>query len=78
MKNYTIPNKEEFIEVCKTSNSMSEACRNLKLPYTTFKRIAQMYGIYKPSKDTRAHVHKGGVKSKLSVVGLNNDEFPNF
>ena len=73
-----MPNKEEFIHACESSASMSEACAKLKIPYTTFKRVAQSYGVYKPSKDTRAHKHGGGVPSKLSVEGLNNGEFPNF
>ena len=49
--------KEDFIEACSNSLSMSEACSKLGIHFGTFKRYATKFECYKPNQSL-----KGGSK----------------
>ncbi len=42
--------KEKFIEVCKQNSTMTQACAELGLHFTTFKKYAQIYGCYETNQ----------------------------
>jgi len=67
-------NKEEFIEVCHNSISMRQASIKLDLPFTTFRRYAIKFEVYK--------INQGGTgvikKRRFSTEDILNGKHPNF
>lgn len=55
-----IINDEEFIQICESSNSMSEAATKLCMQYATFRNYAIKLGCFKPNQSGKG-MHKKAV-----------------
>lgn len=42
--------KEDIVNIVSKATSMRDAARKLQIPYTTFKRIAEKFNLYKPNQ----------------------------
>ena len=42
--------EEQFVEVCENSGTMMQACKEMRMQYTTFIRYAQEIGCYTPNQ----------------------------
>jgi len=69
-------NRDEFIEICRSSASMNEAAIRLNIHFNTLKRIAIKLDCY--------DVNQGGVginkswKNKIKTQDILNGEYPGF
>lgn len=68
--------EKKIIEACKKFPTMKQACESLNLPFNTFKRYAKKLGVYKTNMGGKGL--PGKERSKLTIEGLNNDEFSNY
>lgn len=55
-------NKDEFVKVCETANTMSEAANKLNMNWKTFRRYAILFNCFKTNQGG-----KGGHKQRSSV-----------
>jgi len=69
-------NQEEFVKVCESSLSMSQASAKLKLHFNTFKKYALMFGCYKTNQSGKGLNKKVEPKIKLEKIILG--EHPEF
>jgi len=69
--------KENFIEVCNNSLTMSEACRKLKLHYNTFKKYAIEFGCYKPNRGGKGQKGKSSSK-KIKTEDILEGKYPDY
>jgi hypothetical protein len=61
--------KEHFMKVCEDSLSMAEASVRLKMHFNTFKKYAQLYGVYKPNPSGKGMSKKyNGKKIPLNEI----------
>lgn len=60
--------KEDFVEVCSNSESMSEACSKLGIHFGTFKKYAEKYGCYKPNQSLKGGNKEIGNRFNLKDV----------
>ena len=68
--------KEEFIKVCKESNSMLSAARKLNLHFNTFKRYAIKFNCYQanqPHKGIKTGPRSDRIKTDDILKGLYPD-----
>ena len=70
-------NKENFIEVCNNSLTMSEACRKLKLHYNTFKKYAVEFGCYKPNPGGKGLKGKPSSR-KIKTEDILDGKYPDY
>jgi heterodisulfide reductase subunit B len=68
--------KEEFIKICKESNSMLDASKKIDISRHTFSKLAKEYGCYKTNKGGK------GIKKPKSTKALTEDilagKYPNY
>ena len=69
-------NQEEFVKVCESSLSMSQASAKLKLHFNTFKKYALMFGCYKTNQSGKGLNKKVDPKIKLEKIIIG--EHPEF
>jgi Zn finger protein HypA/HybF involved in hydrogenase expression len=60
--------KEQFIEICNSSDSMNHAAARLGLHYNTFKKYASKYGCYKPNQSGKGT--KKNIGNKLEIDSI--------
>ncbi len=65
MKNIDV---ENFVKVCKESDSMAKAATILGLHFNTFKKYALKYGCYKTNQSGKGIPKKGNPIFKLSEI----------
>jgi len=67
---------DEFIKICQSSVSMSEACVKLGLHFNTFKTRAKKLGCYQPNQGGR-NIHKPKAK-KIDTSTIISGGYPQF
>lgn len=68
-------NKDKFIEITKSSDSMAQASVRLNMHFNTFKRYAEIFGVYNPNqggKGTKKPKKEGKKKYALNDIILYN------
>jgi len=60
--------EKEFIEICRTSKSMSEASVRLGLHFNTFKKYAKILNCYDPNQSGKGINKKGAIKFELCEI----------
>lgn len=70
MSKYLNIDKENFIKICNSSNSMAEASRILGIPFTSFSKIAKKFNCYNTNQSG-----KGMTKNKKSKYKINENYF---
>lgn len=69
-------NKEYFIQICKESTSMSQACAKLELHFNTFKKYAILFGVYKPNPGGKGFVKNRS--KKYTTEDILNNKYPEY
>jgi hypothetical protein len=69
--------KENFIAICKSSISMSQACSKLNLHPNTFIKYAKQFGCYKPNQGGKG-MHKTGNGNKINLDDILNGNYPEY
>lgn len=76
MKHFTEKDKQEFINICMNSKSMSEAAAKLEMHFNTFKKYAKKFNCYVPNQCGK------GIEKKYNQKILTEDilagKYPNF
>ncbi len=60
--------QSHLIEVCLVSSSMSEAAATLNIHFNTLKRLALLYGCYRPNQGLKGGKKKTPVKFDLDKI----------
>ena len=69
--------EDNFIEVCKNAQSMSEAAAELKMHFNTFKRKAIKLGVYRPNQSGKG-ISKKGNGSKINLSDILEGKHPQY
>lgn len=70
-------NKDNFIEVCNTSLTMSEASRKLNLHFNTFKRYAIQFNCWNPNQSGKGTKRKSPI-TKIKTQDIIDGKYPDF
>ena len=76
MKKFSEQEKQNFIHICQSSISMSEACATLGLHFNTFKRYAIKFNCYFPNQGLKGVSKKK--LSKISTKDILDGKYPNY
>lgn len=69
--------EEEFIRVCKESNSMADAARRLNMHFNTFKRHAVLLGCYSTNQCHKG-IKLGNRDCRISTDDILSGKYPNY
>lgn len=69
-------NQNEFIRICKSSETMSIAAQRLNMRFSTFKRYAQKFNCYNPNQGGRG-THKKSSKG-YDLQDILNGKYPEY
>jgi hypothetical protein len=72
------PNKENFIKVCQSSKTMSEAARTLNLSFGSFKRFAIKFGCYSPNQGAQGTVKPYKGKNIIPLSEILEGKHPTY
>jgi hypothetical protein len=71
--------KRDIEHAIQYSNSMAEAARFLNTGYPTFKKYAQMYGLFKTNQGVRPKAGRKATRSDIySIDRILNNEYPKY
>lgn len=70
-------NQEEFIRICKESDTMAIAARKLNMHFNTFKRHAEKLGCYDPNQGRRDMKH-GPKADRISTDDILAGLYPDY
>ena len=76
-KTFTEKEKQQFIEICESSITMSEACSKLNMHFNTFKRYALEFNCYKPNQGLKGG-KRGYTKTRINTLDILNGKYPNY
>lgn len=70
-------NKDEFIQVCNESLTMSEAARKLKMHLRTFRRYAIKFNCWNPNQSGKGTKRKSPI-TKIKTEDIIDGKYPDF
>lgn len=70
--------KEEIVEACNSSPTMSQAAKKLDLPFKLLRRVAKQYGCFKPNRGGKGVKGERGGSPKMSLQDIFNGKHPSY